>query len=99
MKLTQQQHQRLRVVFKRPIPEFSKPTLWVSVTVIALLGILWIAGGLYLNQQVKKDEERIQQARIEASRREEFLRRGAQYKQDLQQRMAPSGVRNALDGR
>lgn len=99
MKLNEQPIQRLHSLSKRTIPQFSKSTIWIVRFIIIVLFALWIVGGLYLNNQVKQDEERIERNRLEAQRREEFLRRGAQYKQDLQQRAAPSGVRNAFDGR
>ncbi len=77
----------------------SKRTVWkIRILLIALVG-LWIAGGLYLNNQVKQDEKRIEQARLEAQRRDERLRRGARYRQDLQERTQAQQTRNAFDGR
>jgi len=99
MKMNEQSVQRLRRVSNRVIPQFSKRTIWIVRSVILVLVALWIAGGLYLNYQVKQDEQRIEQNRIEVQRREEFLRRGAQYRQDLQERTGAPRVRNVFDGR
>lgn len=97
MKLNEQQREQLRQLFPASYPTFSKPVLWMLRAVLLILVTLWIAGGLYLNNQVKQDEQRIEQARIEANRRDEFLRRGAKYKQAMQQRTQASQTRNALD--
>lgn len=79
--------------------QFSPRTVWkIRIVLLGLLGI-WVVGALYFHYQVKQDEQRIEQNRIEEARRQEFLRRGAQYRQDLQQRATPSRVRNAFDGR
>ena len=79
--------------------QFPARTVWkIRIILLGLLGI-WIAGALYFHYQVKQDEQRIEQARIEQARHDEFLRRGAQYRQDLQERTNPSRVRNAFDGR
>ena len=99
MKLNAHQIQRLRIASKRPIPQLSKRALWMSVTVISILAMLWVIGGLYLNHQVRQDTLRIEQSRIEAQRRQEFMRRGVQYKQDLKQRTQTPRVRNVFDGR
>ncbi len=78
-------------------PKFSKPVTWmIRIGLIALI-ILWVAGGLYLNNQVKQDELRIQQARMEAQRQDTRLRMEAQYQQELQQRTRSPRTRNAFD--
>jgi len=84
---------------KRRIPQFSKSMIWVLRIVTIGLFTLWVAGGLYLNNQVKQDEKRIEQARLEAQRREEHNRRGTQYKQALQQRTQTPRSRNVFEGR
>lgn len=68
---------------------------------IVLVGMLfaWFILGIYLHVQVAQSRAKVEQSRIEQARHDEFLRRGAQYKQDLQQRATPSRVRNAFDGR
>ena len=86
-------------VTKRQIPQFSKPMTWIIRIGIVSLFLLWIAGGLYLNYQVKQDERRMEEARLEAQRREDRIRRGAQYKQELQERNQTPRARNVFDGR
>ena len=56
-----------------------------------------IAKELGVYNQVKQDEQRIEQARLEAQRKEERLRRGAQYQQAVQERSRKPQSRNALD--
>lgn len=86
-------------VMQQQIPQFPKPVVWsVRIAIVILVG-LWVAGGLYLNNQVKQDEKRIEQARLEAQRRDERLRRDARYRQDLQERTQAPQTRNAFDGR
>lgn len=91
--------QRLRPSSKRVIPQFSKSTLWIARFIIFILVTLWIVGGLYFHNQVKQDEQRIEQNRLEAQRQEEIKRREAQYKQALQQRNQSPRVRNVFEGR
>ncbi|MBO5910688.1 MAG: hypothetical protein J6Q05_00610 [Elusimicrobiaceae bacterium] len=78
---------------------FSVRTVYIIRVTVLFLLILWVAGALYFHYQVKQDEQRIEQNRIEESRRQEFMRRGAQYQQDLQQRTQTPRVRNVFDGR
>ncbi len=99
MKLSTQQIQRLRKASNRTIPQFSKSTVWTVRGIILLLLVLWIMGGVYLSNQIKQDEQRIEQSRIEAARRQEFQRRGAQYRQDLQNFNQGVRTRNAFDER
>ena len=99
MNLTEQQKQQLREVVNLPAPKFSRSVTMIIRAGMVLLVVLWIAGGLYLNMQVKQDEQRIEQARIEQNRRQEFLRRDAQYKQDLQRRTQGPQTRNVFEGR
>ena len=75
-----------------------KGKIWVLV-IMSIVTIAWFALGIYLHVQVVQSRAKVEQNRIEEARRQEFLRRGVQYKQELQQRAAPSGVRNAFDGR
>lgn len=64
-----------------------------------VLIIAWFALGIYLHQQVVQSRARVAQSKIEDARRQEFLRRGAQYKQDLRQRTQTPQTRNVFDGR
>ncbi len=99
MNLTKQQIQRFHKASNRQIPQFSRPVVWVLRIAIIGLFSLWIAGGLYLNYQVKQDERRIEETRLEAQRREERIRRGTQYKQELQERTQTPRSRNVFEGR
>ena len=78
---------------------FSARTVLIIRLVIVSLLFIWVAGGMYLHHQVKQDEQRIEQNRIEQSRRDEFLRRGAQYKQRLNEFNTGSRSRNVFDER
>ena len=78
---------------------FSARTVCIIRVVVFFLLFVWVAGGMYLHYQVKQDERRIEQARIEQSRRQEFMRRGAQYRQELREFDRGNRSRNALDGR
>lgn len=97
MNLTEKQRQKVLELANRSYPQFSKRTVWVIRVVMITLFALWIAGGLYLNNQVKQDEARMEQARLEAQRKEERLRRTAQYQQAVQERSRKPQSRNALD--
>lgn len=77
----------------------SNRKMQIILGVVSVLVLLWLALGIYLQGQVKQSRAKVAQSRIEEARRQEFLRRGAQYKQDLEQRAMPSRVRNAFDGR
>ena len=77
--------------------QFPPRTVWkIRIVLLGLLGI-WLAGALFFHYQVKQDEKRIEQARIEQSRRDEFLRRGAQYRQELNEFNQGARSRNAFD--
>ncbi len=79
--------------------QYPPRTVWkIRFVLLGLLSI-WIVGALFLHYQVKKDEQRIEQSRIEAARRQEFQRRGAQYRQDLQNFNQGVRSRNVFDGR
>ena len=97
MNLTEKQRQKVLEVVNRPYPQFSKRTVWMIRAVMIVLFALWVAGGLYLNNQVKQDEQRIEQARLEVQHKEERLRRTAQYQQTVQERSRKPQSRNALD--
>ncbi len=97
MKSTEQQKSHIRKLYSSTYPQLSKPVVWMFRIIILCLFVLWVAGGLYLNNQVKQDEQRIEQARLEAQRKEERLRRGAQYQQAVQERSRKPQSRNALD--
>ena len=99
MKLTEQQKEQLRELFPASYPHFSKPVLWTLRVVVVGLVALWVAGGVYLNNQVKQDEQRIEQARMEAQRRDARARREAQYKHEVQQRTQAPQTRNVFDKR
>lgn len=82
-----------------PVLLWSKRKLWtVRLVLLALLGS-WFAIGFYLHHQVVQNRTKLEQQRIETARHNEFLRRGAQYRQDLQQRTGTPRVRNAFDGK
>ena len=78
---------------------WSKRKLWTIRIVLLILISVWGTLWLYFHHQIRIGRAKVEQNRIEETRRQEFLRRGAQYQQDLQQRATPSRVRNALDGR
>lgn len=82
-----------------PVLLWSKRKLWtVRIVLIVLVGA-WISAWLYLHYQIKQGRAKVAQSRIEETRRQEFLRRGAQYKQDVEQRNQAPRVRNVFDGR
>lgn len=82
-----------------PVLLWSKRKLWtVRIVLLVLIGS-WFAIGFYLHHQVTQNRAKLEQERIEAARHNEFLRRGAQYRQDLQERTGNPRVRNAFDGR
>ncbi len=99
MKLTKQQTQQLRELMVAPRSPLPKAVIWVFRVVICGLIALWVVGGIYLNNQVKQDEARIEQARLEAQRRDERLRRTAQYRQELQERSKKPQSTNVFEGR
>lgn len=74
----------------------SKKVIWrIRFVLLSLVGI-WLAGAMYLHSQVKQARAAVEQERIEANRRQEFLRRGVQYQQELQER---TQTRNAFDAK
>lgn len=75
-----------------------KGKIWVLV-IMSIITIAWFALGIYLHVQVVQSRAKVEQSRIEEARRQEFLRREAQYKQDLQERNQAPRVRNVFDGR
>lgn len=75
----------------------SKRTVWtIRIVLLGLFGI-WLTGTIYLHQEIKESRARVEQARLEAQRREERVRRGAQYQQAVQERSRKPQSRNALD--
>lgn len=99
MNLTNQQKQELQKLVSTSYSMPSKPVIWTLRIVLLGLVALWVAGGIYLNNQVKQDEARIEQARLEAQRRDERLRRTAQYRQELQERSKKPQSTNVFEGR
>lgn len=77
----------------------SKRAILIARVVLLVLFSIWLIGAIYLRAQVKEARARVEQSRIEENRRQEFLRRGAQYQQDLQRRTQTPQTRNAFDGR
>ena len=67
--------------------------------VLTVMVIAWFGLGIYLHVQVVQSRAKVEQNRIEEARRQEFMRRGVQYKQELQQRTQTPRVRNVFDGR
>ena len=78
---------------------WSKRKLWTIRIVLLILISVWGTLWLYFRQQVREGRVKVAQHRLEEARRQEFLRRGAQYKQDVQQRTQTPRVRNVFDGR
>ncbi len=78
---------------------FSRHTLWTIRAVLLGIAVLWFSLGIYLHYQAKASRARVEQNRIEQSRRNEFLRRGAQYRQELDEFNQGVRSRNAFDGR
>ncbi len=75
----------------------SKRTIWtIRLVLLGLFGI-WLAGTIYLHQEIKESRAKVEQKRMEAQRREERVRRGAQYQQAVQERSRKPQSRNALD--
>ena len=72
---------------------------WGRIILGGILLIAWFALGIYLHVQAAQSRAKVEQNRIEAARRAEFMRRGAQYQQDLQQRTQSPRVRNVFEGR
>ena len=72
---------------------------WVILTISILITVAWFSLGIYLHQQVRESRAKVEQARLEAQRRDERLRRDARYRQDLQERTQAPQTRNAFDGR
>ena len=70
----------------------------VILTIGIVLTIAWFGLGIYLHMELSQSRAKVEQARLEAQRREERLRRGALYQRDLQQRTQTPQTRNALDG-
>lgn len=83
--------------------DFKKTAAWprwkgiLFFSGLAVLLIAWFGLGFYLHQQVVISRAKVEQARLEAQRREERVRRGAQYQQAVQERSRKPQSRNALD--
>ena len=71
---------------------------WILV-LMSILTLAWFALGIYLHVEAAKSRAKVEQNRLEAQRREEFMRRGVQYQQELQQRNQAPRVRNVFEGR
>ena len=78
---------------------FSKKTVWILRIVLLVLFSLWVACVCYLRSQIRQDKAKLEQARIEASRHNDFLRRGAQYRQELNKFNQGVRSRSAFDER
>ncbi|MBQ8033290.1 MAG: hypothetical protein IJ266_05010 [Elusimicrobiaceae bacterium] len=78
---------------------FSKRTLWTIRGVLLGLAVMWFSLGIYLHHQAAQSKAKVERNRIEAARRQEFQRRGAQYRQDLQNFNQGVRSRNVFDGR
>lgn len=76
----------------------SKRAIWM-VRVMFCLFIIWLIGAIYLHQQVVQSRAKVEQNRIAAQRKEERIRRAAQYQQDVQQRTKAPQKRNAFGGK
>ena len=73
--------------------------LKILLVVLSVLLVAWFGLGMYLHIQVAQSRARVEQSRIEANRRNEFSRRGAQYRQELDEFNQGVRSRNAFDGR
>lgn len=78
---------------------FSRKALWIGRIVIVCLFALWLVCVCYLRAQIRRDKAKVEQNRIEAARREEFLRRGVQYRQELDEFNQGVRSRNVFDGK
>ncbi len=83
----------------RYVGKWPKYKLWTALGLFLFLLFAWFALGIYLHMELSQSRAKVEQARLEAQRREERLRRGARYQQDLQQRTQAPQTRNAFDGR
>lgn len=88
-----------RQISFQPQEPFSKRTLWTIRLVLLGLTIAWFSLGIYLHFQAKVSRAKVEQNRIEAERRQDFLRRSTQYKQQVQERTQGTRSRNLFDGR
>ena len=98
MKLTDEQRKLLRQAIG-PMPVVSKRAARIFRWVAGGLLLVWLLGAFYFHEQVKNDERKLEQAQIEANRREERLRRDSAYQQELHQRNQTPRTRNVFDGR
>ena len=73
--------------------------LWTVRLILLILISGWALLWLHVHHNVKVSRAKVETARLEAQRRDERLRRGAQYRQDLQERTQAPQTRNAFDGR
>lgn len=78
---------------------WSKQKLRVVLGVLVILTVAWFCLGIYLHMQVAQSRAKVEQNRIEAERRQDFLRRSTQYKQQVQERTQGARSRNLFDGR
>ena len=76
----------------------SRRTVWTIRLVLLGLLAIWVAGAVYLHQDVAEKRAKRERAQAEFNRREEFLRRGTQYRQQLKEFEDRSRART-LDGR
>ena len=72
---------------------------WRWLVLGGVLVIAWFALGIYLQVQVVRSRAKLAQHRIEEARRQEFMRRGAQYQQELKEFGRGNRSRNVFDGR
>lgn len=77
----------------------SAKLIWTIRFVVFGLFAIWLAGAIYLHHEVKVSRAKVEQSRIEKARRQEILRRGAQYQQELKKFGQGSRSRNVFDGR
>ena len=82
-----------------PVLLWSKRKLWTVRVILLVIVVGWVGLWFYLHHQVRVARAKVEQNRIEASRRNEFLRREAQYKQDLSNFNQGVRSRNVFEGR
>ena len=79
--------------------QFPRSVIWGLRVVLIVLGVVWVAGAVYLHSVVKEDEQQLAKIQQMQQLKEERLRREAVYRLSLeQQKRSQNQVQNALDG-
>ena len=80
------------------VSPISRRTIWIVRIVFLMLFSIWVAGAIYLHNQVKKDRAIVEKARQEEQHQLQRQRRNAVYQYQMQERGNPSRVQNAVYG-